>query len=228
MGFSQATITKVNKPDRSRPGQIFVSWESSSPKGTFFQIYLNGQLAWWGTKRSTWLPSPTNLPRVDVGTVPAGSERTSFATAINPAPPRYAALSWKGGTYEDPDIAGFYVYSSDVANGPVDYTTAVGNITAYPGGIYTDGYGLGEYGSGGWGLADSDYSWTSGVLANGLWSFAVVPYDTAGNTGTASTTTVTIAGPPLPSPPFPNGEFLEYTYNSTTHVAVLSWEPSPG
>ena len=141
---------------------------------------------------------------------------------------RFAELTWVGGTYEAADLAGFYVYSSLVAGGAVSYASPAETITAYPGGIITDGYGLGTWGGGGWGEAESSYSWTSAALANGVWSFAVIPFDTAGNTGTARTCTVTIAGPPAEPPPFSDGEYLHYTYNATTHVAVLTWNPSAG
>jgi hypothetical protein len=225
MSFSQGTITGVKV--QRRTGQAFISWTSTSPTGTFFQVYKNGQLADFTTKRNAWIPAPTGLERFAVGTVATGDERTAFTDALPAIPLDKATLAWKGGTFESPDIAGFYVYGSDVADGPVDYTSQLADITAYPGGIVTDGYGLGEYGFGGWGESDSNYSWESGVLENGVWTFAVVPYDSAGNSGTAATAQVVINGPPLPSPPFPDGVFIHYTYDPQTQIAVLMWEPSP-
>ena len=53
---------------------------------------------------------------------------------------------------------------------------------------------MGGYGTGGWGSVAGSYAWTSGPLAAGSWSFAVKPYDKAGNLGTGTVTAVTIAG----------------------------------
>jgi len=47
MGFSRATITSVNPPIPSG-GQVWISWTSSSPAGTWFQVYVDEQLTRWG------------------------------------------------------------------------------------------------------------------------------------------------------------------------------------
>ena len=137
-------------------------------------------------------------------------------------------LSWLGGTFEAPDIAGFQVYGSDTAGGSIDYTAVLADITAYPSGIYTDGFGLGGFGYGGFGEAASTYTWTSGSLTSGTWSFGVLPYDSAGNLGTAATTSILIEVPPLAPAVFSDGTRLKYTYNPSNFEATLYWNASPG
>ena len=97
MAFSQATINQVFAP---RPTQthVFISWASSSPSGTWFQVYVNQQLAWSGTATCCLLPIqmiPPGPARVDIGTVAVGEETTSFASSL-PAgaqPPRPSLLA---------------------------------------------------------------------------------------------------------------------------------------
>ena len=72
-------------------------------------------------------------------------------------------------------------------------------ICAYPGGILTDGFGLGGYGQGGFGRAASSYAWTSPALKSGTWSFAVVSVDAAGNLGVPAATSIDHPGPPAPA-----------------------------
>ena len=75
MGFSQATITGVNPPVYSG-FQIYLAWTTTSPAGTWFQIYINRALAWWGQTTNARLAIPTVGPdRVDIGTVDPGKSR---------------------------------------------------------------------------------------------------------------------------------------------------------
>src|SRR5206468_10702187 len=105
--------------------------------------------------------------------------------------------------------------------------TALADMTAYPQGLPMDGYGLGGFGTGGFGEAAGTYTWTSGPLAAGTWSFAVKPYDTAGNLGTAQTASVAIAAPPREPGLFPDGiNRLHYRMIAGPR-AVLTWNPSP-
>jgi hypothetical protein len=238
MAFSQATILDVSPP-QLRGSQVYVSWSSSSPAGTWFQVYVNQRLAWSGQRLWTWVPIPAGPVRIDIGTVDAGEQDTSFATSLPPAPSRRVQITWQSGTYKGPDLAGFRVYGSDAPGGAVDYTTALADITAYPAGIATDGFGLGEFGAGGFGQSASSYTWTSGPLAAGTWNFAVVPYDAAGNAGVAQTTTVTLAGPPRAPAAFAGtATRLQYALNGFGQVgfgcggfglpaATLLWNPSP-
>jgi hypothetical protein len=151
MAFSQATITSVDPPVYVG-FQVFLSWTSSSPAGTWFQIYLNDALAWWGqVTRATLILGTVGPIRVDIGTVDAGEEQTDFSSSLAPAPARRAELSWLGGSFEAPDLAGFRVFGSDVAGGSVDMSRILSDITAYPSGILTDGFGFGGFGDGGFG-----------------------------------------------------------------------------
>jgi hypothetical protein len=228
MAFSQATITAVNPP-QYWGAQVYLSWQTTSPGGTWFQIYLDQALSWFGQSTSVRLPvPPSGVTRVDIGTVLPGEEQTDFSSSLPAAPGRKAELSWLGGTFEAADIAGFRVFGSDSAGGSVDYSAVLADITAYPSGIYTDGWGLGGWGYGGWGEAASTYSWTSDSLTAGTWFYAVTPYDSAGNLGTAATVSIDIVAPPLAPAPFADGLRLTYTFNASLEEATLLWNASPG
>ncbi len=246
MGFSQTTITSVNPPVYAG-FQVYLSWTCSSPSSGFgvggygaggfgigggvvwFQIYLNGALAWWGqTTTATLIIGSTGPIRVDIGTVLPGEEQTDFSADLPASPARRANLSWLGGSFESIDIAGFRVYGSDEPGGSVDMTTVLADITAYPSGIMTDGFGLGGFGYGAFGQVAGTYTWTSEPLTDGTWSYAIVPYDDAGNAGTIATTSVTINCPPLPPALYGDNTRLHYTYNATSHEITLNWLASPG
>lgn len=228
MGFSQATITAVNPP-QYWGAQVCLSWTSSLPSGTWFQIYLDQTLSWFGQSTRTRLPVPPNgVTRIDIGTVLPGEEQTSFSSDLPSAPGRRAQLSWLGGTFEGLDIAGFSVFGSKAAGGTIDYTTALADVTAYPSGIYTDGFGLGGFGLGGFGEAPSTYTWTSDSLTAGTWFFAVTPYDRAGNVGTVVTTSIDIVAPPLAPAPNADGTRLTYAFEPSLEKATLTWNASPG
>ena len=184
---------------------------------------------------------PTAGPvRVDIGTVLPGEEQTDFSGSLPSAPARRAELSWLGGTFEGADIAGFRVFGSDAARGygvggfgtgffgDVDLGVVLADITAYPSGIYTDGFGFGGFGLGGFGESASTYTWTSEPLTSGAWSYAVIPYDSAGNLGTAAVTGVTIVCPPLPPALNPDNLRLHYTYDAGDQEVTLAWLASPG
>lgn len=231
MAFSQATITEVYPPVY-RQGQLWIEWTSSSAAGTWFQVYVARRLAWYGQNRSVSLMVPSDRVRIDVGTVASGEQATDFSGSLPSTPSDRAELTWLGGTYLDAtgndDVEGFHVYQSTAAGGAVSYATVITDIKAYSAGVLTDGYGLGGYGQGGYGRSASSYSWTSASLGNGVWTFGIKPYDHAGNEGTATETSVTITVPPLPPALDSSNKRLEYTYNSGTHVATLTWLASPG
>lgn len=226
MSFSQSAISD---PQVSRDGvDMVVSWSSSAPAGTVHQVYVNRILAWHGTASRARLPWPASLSFVDIGTVDDGVGRTNYASSLTSGSANRANLTWLGGTYLSPNIDHYAIYSGTTPGGSVSFTAPVGTVPAYIGPVITDGYGVGGYGGGGYGAAASSYSWTSRPLAPGVWSFAVVPVDIAGlATGSPSTTTVTIVGPPNPPAPFADGTRLAYSLNPTTHVPVLSWLASP-
>src|SRR5262249_9392064 len=177
-------------------GQVFLSWSSSAPIGTWYQVYLNQAQAWHGQATGCWLPIPPGPLHVDIGSVGTGQEQVSYASVLPGAPARRATLTWLGGTFQGAGIAGFRVHGEPTPGAGVDYAAALADITAYPAGIDTSGFGLGGFGSGGFGEVAGTYTWTSGPLGSGTWSFAVVPYDAAGNPGHAALATVTIQAPP--------------------------------
>ena len=153
-------------------------------------------------------------------------------SSLPPAPSDRAQLSWLGGSYLDAtgndDVAGFRVHGEpDARRRRSTAPRPLAEIPAYPGGILTDGYGLGGYGQGGFGRAASTYRWTSPSLRAGLWSFAVVSFDAAGNPGVPVMTSVAIRLPPRPPAAFPDGSRLKYAYNPATRTVTLTWQPSP-
>lgn len=242
MAFSQASILDVAAPV-IRGGQVFLSWTSSSPPGTWFQVYENGSLAWFGQRTSVWTPVPSGPVRIDIGAVisgfgldgfgegrfgsAAGLEGTDYSATLPATPKRRAELSWLGGYFEGADLAGFHVYGETRPGGGVNYAKALQTITAYPAGIDTSGYGLGLFGTGGFGAVAGTYDWTSEPLASGTWTFAVKPFDEAGNEGSAVTAAVAIAAPPLPPAIGPDGVTrLWYTMIAGPR-AVLRWLASP-
>lgn len=238
MPFSQATILNVHPP-RVSGGQVYLAWSSSSPVGTWFQVYINQRLAWSGQRRQAWVAVPAGPVRVDIGAVASGEQDADLAAALPPAPARRVQISWQSGTYQGADLAGFRVYGPDSPGGPVDRSAAMADITAFPLGIATGGFGLGGFGSGGFGQAAGRYSWTSGPLAAGTWTFAVVPYDTAGNEGPAQMSTVIVSAPPRAPAAFAGSTTrLQYALNGFGQTgfgtggfglpaATLTWNPSP-
>ena len=238
MAFSQTTILSV-LPPQYRGNQVYLSWSSSSPSGTWYQVYVNQRLAWSGTRCSAWIAIPTGPVRIDIGSVSPGEQDIDFADSLPQGPGRRVQLTWQSGTYKGSDLAGFRIYGPDSPGGAINYTQILAAITAYPTGITTSGFGLGGFGSGGFGEAASFYSWISAPLAAGTWTFAVVPYDVAGNEGAAQTTTTMVNGPPRAPATFEGTSTrLKYAmigFGQTGFgiggfglpAATLSWNPSP-
>ena len=230
MPFDQSTIIEV-KPPVWDGSAVHLEWTSTAPPGTAFQVYLGRRLVWHGTAQWASLAMPRTRQRIDIGAVGPGEETTNFADVLPAAAHQRARLSWLGGSYLDPsgndDLAGFRVYGETKPGGGIDYTRPLAEISAYPGGIVTDGHGLGGFGQGGFGRASSSYQWTSQALGAGTWSFAVVSVDAAGNLGTPTLTTSTITSPPRPPAAFADGSRLKYTYDPATRTVTLTWLPSP-
>jgi hypothetical protein len=229
MAFSQASISDVRV---TRDGvDLLVSWSSSAPSGTTFQLYVAGMLTWHGFARSAVVPAPPagSSTRFDVGTVAADEGLVDFSASL-PTPGgggNRVELTWAGGDYLAADIAGYYVYGGTTAGGAVSYASPLAAIPAYLAGQVTSGYGMGGYGAGGYGAAAASYSWTSGPLSGGTWNFAVKSFDAAGNLGTARTTSAVVAAPPNPPAANAAGKRLTYLFNPVSHVATLSWLASP-
>lgn len=226
MAFDDSSL--VGEPVLKRVGrELLVSWTSTAPAGTIFQVYANGRLAWATTDRRVYLPWPREKLTIQVGAVDAGEAGVDFSSSLSTVePPDRVTLSWEGGSYLG-DVVGFRVYQSAAAGGAVDYATPVGFVPLTTSSAEATGYGLGGYGSGGYGLAASAYSWTSAKLASGVWTFAVVPVDSAGNEGTPSTSSQTVAAAPRPPAPDSQGRRLTYTYDAGTGVPTLHWNASP-
>lgn len=226
MAFSQATISDVQVAP-SGP-ELSVSWVCSTPDPVTFQVYLDHTLAWSGPSRSVALSMPSGRVAVSVGTVAAGEAETDFSGSLPALVLPFQTLTWEGGTFLSLDIAGFHVYGETTAGGGINFATILATLPAYPGGVVTDGYGMGGYGHGGYGRSASVYSWQTPALGNGTWTFAVAPFDAAGNEdATPATVAVTIAAAPRPPAAAADGTRLSYTYNPTTHVATLTWLASP-
>ncbi len=195
----------------------------------FFQVYAGQNLVWHGTATFCIIPLPTEIVRIDIGTVGRGEELLSFASSLPGGAPakRRVSLSWLGGTFEGLDIAGFHVYGEVLPGDGIDYDTILATITAYPAGKVVDGWGLGGWGYGGWGMSPGSYSWTSAPLdRSGDWSFGIKPFDVPGNEGDAVEVTQTITVPPLEPALFSDRTRLHYTMAAGPR-AVLTWNASP-
>lgn len=242
MAFSQTAIQGVNPPIYSG-GDLLVSWIGTLPAGQAWQVYLDQNLSWNGTTNRCRIPWPPAAVRIDIGSVPMADAMTSFSASLPRAPADKVELSWLGGTFLDPlggDVAGFHVYGEAQPGGGIDFTSPLANITAYIGGIVTDGFGLGGFGLGGFGMSASSYSWKSGPLTSGTWHYAVIAYDSAGNEGAKAFWSGDVEVPPQP-PAFFAGTMqrLQYTIvgfgglpwgqgGFGAPAIQLNWNASPG
>jgi hypothetical protein len=228
--FDQSSITEV-KPPVWDGSALQLDWTSTAPVGTVFQVYVNRALVWHGTSHWLAIPMPTSQVWIDIGTVGPGEDTTDFSNQLPGSARNLAQLTWFGGSYLDStgndDVAGFWIYGEKIPGGGIDFTKTLAEICAYPGGIRTDGYGLGGYGQGGFGRAASSYQWTSSALKSGSWSFAVASYDAAGNAGTPLSTSIAIEAPPRSPAAYPDGSRLKYVYNSAERNVTLFWQASP-
>ena len=249
MAFDQSTITDLVITQRD--AELGVTWKSSAPAGTVFQVYINKALAWHGTRRSATVPYPSVISgrsiSVDVGAVADAELLTDFSASL-PTPPGGGGrflLEWEGGAFLSPNIAGFHIYLGDSPGAAVDYARIVDTVPAYLTGIYTDGFGLNGFGSGGFGSGGAEYEWTSPPLPAGTWHAGIRSFDTAGNEGTTVEETATLAGPP--QPPALNAQGQRLTFTATSEgfglggmgegefggaaglpFITLSWLASPG
>ena len=198
------------------------------PPGLVYQVYENDVLVWHGSSPYCTLPLPSYTVRFDIGTVGFTQQNVELRLALAARSPVQADLTWNRGDVRGADIAGFHVYGENSPGAGIDFTSIVAIVPAYTAGVITDGFGYGGFGDGGFGEAAGSYSWTSGALTSGVWQFAVVPFDTAGNEGTGSTVadfdlgTSPGAGAVHGSESRPNipGTTLNY-------VITLNWNPFP-
>lgn len=214
MSFDTSSILDLYV--RPSDAELRVSWVSTAPPGTFFQLYQDGKRVFCGTEREIYLPHPPGNPRYVVGTC-LSSEVALDLSAELPGVPgggNRVSLSWIGGTFLGLDIAGFNVRMGSVPGGPVQ-PTPVARITAYVQGLTTDGFGMGGFGIGSFGLASASYSWTSDPVVSGTWNVSVTPFNEAGNEGTPTTSSVVVSGPPAPPARDTNGNRPTYTLTTT-------------
>ena len=237
MAFSQDSITDVrvmaNGPD------LFITWSAASVPATTFQVYVDRQLVWSGTMRHCHVPTPAGaLGRnvwVEVGTVAVDEPTRDYSASLAAAASRAerATLNWLGGTYLDPtggdNLGAFQIYQSRAAGQPPDETVPVDTVVAYPGGWINDGFGKGGFGAAGFGRAATAYQWRSRPLTTGVWQFAVVAVDHAGNPrGEALTTSLTIQAAPRPPALDSQGRRLAVVYSGPNDRRLtLQWLPSP-
>jgi hypothetical protein len=237
MAFSQSSITEVTiQPDGS---DLIISWESVAPYGTMYQVYVDRRLCWFGRSTRCHVPIPVDPggPNVwvDVGTVDGPETYLDFSASLSSLGRGgdRLELDWSGGTYLDPtgrdDFQGFRVYSSPGPGIPVDPSKPVADITAYPGGWISDGFGLGGFGLGGFGRSATAYAWNAGVLSGGVWQFRIVPYDRSGTErGDGQTVSMNVSVAPAPPARGVDGRRLRYVYSSpATRRVMLQWLPSP-
>jgi hypothetical protein len=105
----------------------------------------------------------------------------------------------------------------------------IDSVVAYPGGWINDGFGKGGFGGGGFGRSATLYEWESRPLTSGVWQFAVVPFDKAGNLQSSPpTVSLTITAAPRPPALDANGNRLNSTYaGSSNPQLTLNWLASP-
>jgi hypothetical protein len=193
--------------------ELQISWVSSAPSGTSYQIYLNHVLVWSGEETTALLPWPSGPIDADVGTVEPGEEAVDFSSTLPAVTAEYCELQWTGGTSLDTGdgVAGFKIFGSPAAGQSISYATAIGSVMVDQS------------------EPTAPYAWTSGPLTTGVWQFAVVPFDLAGNLSSDhETASVTVAAPPAPPAPNDQGIRLTYTFDPATGIATLHWLASPG
>lgn len=194
-------------------GEIVVQWVSTAPVGSWYQLYVNGALLWWGKETFKHVPMGSGRMTFVVGVVDAANVSTDYSDSLPTQPEMRAKLSWLGGRYLAEDIAGFKVYAGRSPGAAVDYSREVATIPAFSGSQYLDGFGRGGFGRGGFGRAAQHYEWESETLMAGVWNFAIQSVDIHGNPCVTPTTgSVVIAGPPEPPARDTDGRRLHYRF----------------
>lgn len=213
-----------------RDADLVVSWISTAPADSIFQVYIGRGLVWSGRASRCVIPYPSGRVDVEVGTVGPAEEFTDLSASLPTATGTgdRVRLDWEGGSYLDPAgaLAGFRVYMSAVPGGPVGLEP-VANLAAYGQAGVSDGFGVGGFGRGVFGSAPTSYRWESARLRNGVWTASVRPYDEAGNESPGTTATWTILAPPAPPARNAAGLRLTKSYNPATRIVILAWLPSP-
>lgn len=225
MSFDDSSISDLRI--KRLIGGIVLAWNSSEPDGTFFQVYIDGLMIASTMKRSIMLPhgTPGRSRFIQVGKVdPSEANQITGSLPSAPTSGDRPRITWSGGTYLSESIESFCIYRSSTPGGSVSYSNPIGIVPAYPNGIIEDGAGVGRAGQGGAGRSESIYSIRVAPLPTGTWRFGIKPRDSAGNLGTAIEMNVSSLAFPTP-PKMINGSRLNYTYNSGTRVATITWTP---
>src|SRR5579883_3397079 len=128
MPFSQSSISDVFV--RSSALDLYISWVSSAPKGSIYQVYLDRRLAWYGKSQYCHIPLPRDSSGrnlwVQVGTVGVNEPSRDYSASLHSqgGSGERAQLTWQGGTYLDAsgsdDIRGYHLFRSPIAGAPVD------------------------------------------------------------------------------------------------------------
>jgi hypothetical protein len=173
MSWSQTAITKVNRPIKQR-GELHLSWESTAPAGTWYQVYVGGNLQYQGPGLACTVPAPSSgSTRIDIGTVARADAQTRFTTSLAPAPQNRVTLSWIGGMFLDDltDVAGYYVYEATPSGGFGDGGFGTGGF-GNSGGFGTGGFGVGGFGGATYTLNTSPLAtvpaYINGVVTSGF------------------------------------------------------------
>jgi hypothetical protein len=233
--LSPLALDTVGGQTAAAPGAVEVTWHSTQD-GRWHQVYLNGRLAGVTAQPADRRlvvsapvdrDGPAGMLLAEVVAVDAADRWTDFACALGGFGDGGGAqvrLAWQAGEYLDPNLDAFDVFG-DGRTGTVDYATPLNEspIPARPGGQTPWGFGCGAYGLGEYGRSAARYEWTTGPLDPGVWTFAVVARDEAGNRlDAAAEVSATVA--PVPRPP---ADFRVTSYSSEDRVVTLSWDPSP-
>lgn len=224
MAFDQTAIVEVYPPDYSLPGQVVISWRSTTPDA-YHQLYVDRKLAWWGRGTSATIATPKGRSRIDLGAVEYGERSTDFSGSLAATPSTRVTLAWDG---EDASAVEYRIYASPSPGASISYASPIASIPAGVPGTVLLGFGEGGYGEGPYGGdTNASYRWTSGDLASGVWSFGVVGVDEAGNESIKAETSASIIAPPEPPARDSRGRRLTYVYDEPSRIVTLNWLPSP-
>jgi hypothetical protein len=229
MSFTTAPIIEIRH--NIDGGELVVSWTSTAPVGSWYQLYVDGELQGVATQETfLHIPMPETRVTLVVGVVDAANVATDYSASIPAVPKMTASLEWLGGRYLAEDISSYRVFMGLGPGQSVSFAKVAAEIPAFSASQYLDGFGRGGFGRGGFGRAAQSYEWTSGNLAAGPWSFAIQSVDIHGNPCDVPTTgSVTIAGPPEPTPRDARGRRVwvdGITITATANVR-LAWLASP-
>jgi hypothetical protein len=171
MSFDQSTITSLFCS--TEMGALNIDWTTTSPPRTWWQIYVNGQLAWRGQTTSASIPAPSTNSRIDVGAVDSSDSMVRFTENLPASPKNRALLKWTGGMFQDElgVVAGFYVYSATGQSGFGLGGFGAGGLGS-GGGFGSGGFGVGGFGGDAYTLGATPLAnlpaYTNGITTTGF------------------------------------------------------------